>query len=96
MSAAELRARLAEIDAEITQQSQRMKDLCENRMSLQSQLDAVLVYPVLTLPLEITSEIFIYCLPDKIARVMLNEAPFVLLKICRQWREIALSTPKLW
>ncbi|KAJ7682262.1 hypothetical protein DFH06DRAFT_291001 [Mycena polygramma] len=96
MSAAELRVRLAELDAEITQQSQRMKDLRDNRVSLQSQLDAVLVYPVLTLPLEITSEIFIHCLPNKITRVMLNEAPFVLLKICRQWREIALSTPKLW
>ncbi|KAF7335371.1 F-box domain-containing protein [Mycena sanguinolenta] len=27
---------------------------------------------------------------------MLAHAPFVLLKICRRWREIALTTPRLW
>ncbi|KAJ6560378.1 hypothetical protein B0H19DRAFT_1376147 [Mycena capillaripes] len=96
MSAAELRARLAEIDAEMVQQYQRLKELHDSRVSVQSLLNAALVYPVLTLPVEITSEIFVRCLPIGNARVLLKEAPFLLLKICRQWREIALSTPRLW
>ncbi|KAJ7693817.1 hypothetical protein B0H17DRAFT_479932 [Mycena rosella] len=95
MSAAALRARLADIDGEITQQKRVLHDLKETRASVQSQLDRD-VYPVLTLPPEITSEIFIQCLPTGNAKVLLSQAPFLLLRICRQWREIALSTPGLW
>ncbi|KAF7352366.1 F-box domain-containing protein [Mycena venus] len=96
MSAAGLRARLTEIEGEITQQSQILEQLHERRAAVQSQLDSILIYPVLTLPVEITSEIFVHCLPLVNARITLAHAPFVLLKICRRWREIALSTPKLW
>ncbi|KAJ7118586.1 hypothetical protein C8R43DRAFT_96126 [Mycena crocata] len=88
MTAAELRARLTEIDAGIHRKMQE-------RVAVQSQLDAT-VYPVLTLPIEIVSEIFIHCIPPGDAKVLLAEAPWVLLKVCRAWREIALSTPRLW
>ncbi|KAJ7462144.1 hypothetical protein FB451DRAFT_958239, partial [Mycena latifolia] len=53
------------------------------------------------LPPEITSEIFIYCLPtSQMARerntVNPHEAPMLLSHVCRAWREIALGTPALW
>ncbi|KAF8214083.1 hypothetical protein K438DRAFT_996183 [Mycena galopus ATCC 62051] len=95
-SAAELRAHLAEIDEEIIQQGQVLRQLHASRLLVQSQLDSILVYPVLTLPVEITAEIFLHCLPDKNAKVSLIHAPFVLLKVCTRWRDIALSTPRLW
>ncbi|KAJ7103891.1 hypothetical protein C8R44DRAFT_988055 [Mycena epipterygia] len=58
-------------------------------------LDSI-VYPILTLPLEITSEIFLHCLPD--APVLPDEttAPMLLTRICQTWRNIALREPRLW
>ncbi|KAJ7493412.1 hypothetical protein B0H11DRAFT_2006298 [Mycena galericulata] len=52
----------------------------------------------LTLPPELTSEIFLHCLPDD-TKFILPEpasAPLLLCRICRQWRRIALATPGLW
>ncbi|KAJ7093775.1 hypothetical protein C8R44DRAFT_989883, partial [Mycena epipterygia] len=59
------------------------------------------VYPVLTLPPEITSEIFIRCLPSgpepgSQSPWHSSRAPWLLLEICKMWRAIALSTPALW
>ncbi|KAJ7641164.1 hypothetical protein FB45DRAFT_712335, partial [Roridomyces roridus] len=54
--------------------------------------------PVLTLPNEITSEIFVHFLPPyPVCPPMTGlDSPTSLTHICRQWREIALATPKLW
>ncbi|KAJ7459437.1 hypothetical protein B0H11DRAFT_171458 [Mycena galericulata] len=60
------------------------------------------MYPVLTLPVEITTEIFLRCLPDSISssgkkyRTPLDEPPNLLTRVCRDWRAIAISTPSLW
>ncbi|KAJ6570464.1 hypothetical protein DFH09DRAFT_831302, partial [Mycena vulgaris] len=61
------------------------------------------VYPVLTLPYEITSEVFIKSLPPSpiFTKDFKNgpnsfEAPLLLSQICREWRSIAISTPHLW
>ncbi|KAJ7167826.1 hypothetical protein C8R46DRAFT_1094259 [Mycena filopes] len=59
--------------------------------------------PVLALPPEITSEIFLHCLPPipelssypKDAPRS-SRAPLLLLRVCRAWRDIAMSTPHLW
>ncbi|KAJ7784149.1 hypothetical protein B0H16DRAFT_1491473 [Mycena metata] len=60
-------------------------------------------YPVLTLPHELTSEIFLRCLPpvpelssDAKNGPNASLAPLLLLRICRTWRNVALSTPHLW
>ncbi|KAJ7633160.1 hypothetical protein FB45DRAFT_726666, partial [Roridomyces roridus] len=52
--------------------------------------------PVLTLPTEITSEIFLQFLPPYPERPALagRLSPSFLLRICRTWRDVALST--LW
>ena len=56
------------------------------------------IYPVLTLPNEITSEIFICFLPDYPATPPLTglASPTTLTHVCRQWRAVALATPVLW
>ncbi|KAJ7167817.1 hypothetical protein C8R46DRAFT_1094246 [Mycena filopes] len=59
--------------------------------------------PALALPPEITSEIFLHCLPPvpelgsypKDAPRS-SRAPLLLLRVCRAWRDIAMSTPHLW
>ncbi|KAJ7712035.1 hypothetical protein B0H16DRAFT_1900280 [Mycena metata] len=63
-------------------------------------------FPVLTLPVEVTSQIFIHALPDPPnsdsdirycqMQPRLYDAPLVFLRICRAWRAIALGTPGLW
>ncbi|KAJ6485900.1 hypothetical protein C8R45DRAFT_998331 [Mycena sanguinolenta] len=52
----------------------------------------------LTLPPEIMSDIFLHCLPDEefIDPTWSGRAPFLLCHICRQWRRIAMNTPRLW
>ncbi|KAJ7087416.1 hypothetical protein C8R43DRAFT_1051151 [Mycena crocata] len=104
----DLRTRLAEVDALIFEQERRLKALEETRSLIQSQLDLV-VYPVLTLPAEITSQVFLHCLPPNSHDYPnLNEdddpklgpdpsyAPLLLLHVCRAWKAIAISTPRLW
>ncbi|KAJ6531174.1 hypothetical protein B0H19DRAFT_1190686 [Mycena capillaripes] len=50
-----------------------------------------------TVPPEILAEIFTQCLPDDdFTTPSLTTAPLVLCGICRQWRGLALSTPRLW
>ncbi|KAJ7134024.1 hypothetical protein C8R43DRAFT_1022215 [Mycena crocata] len=55
-------------------------------------------YPVLTLPNEITSEIFINFLPPYPVRppIIGPLSPSFLCRICRRWRDVALATPWLW
>ncbi|KAF8207870.1 hypothetical protein K438DRAFT_1814484 [Mycena galopus ATCC 62051] len=56
---------------------------------------------ILTLPNEITSEIFIHCLDPQFPSYATSttnpaHAPMLLLHVCRAWRSIALSVPGLW
>ncbi|KAJ7368724.1 hypothetical protein DFH08DRAFT_947629 [Mycena albidolilacea] len=57
-----------------------------------------ITYPILTLPFELTSEIFTHCLPAErfIDVVNPGEAPLLLTRVCQTWRQIAISTPALW
>ncbi|KAJ6554281.1 hypothetical protein B0H19DRAFT_144317 [Mycena capillaripes] len=54
--------------------------------------------PVLTLPSELVSEIFIHFLPTyPLCPPLIGiDSPTSLTHICRDWREIALATPQLW
>ncbi|KAK7055848.1 F-box domain-containing protein [Favolaschia claudopus] len=56
------------------------------------------VYPVLSLPNEIVSEIFIQFLPAYPNRPPLTglRSPTLLTHICSKWRHIALANPALW
>ncbi|KAJ6606253.1 hypothetical protein DFH09DRAFT_1119675 [Mycena vulgaris] len=62
-------------------------------MSLDSPVASI---NILDLPVEITAEIFIHCLPESDHTPLLSKAPLLLGRICTQWRDIALSTPGLW
>ncbi|KAG1813986.1 uncharacterized protein BJ212DRAFT_1482334 [Suillus subaureus] len=53
--------------------------------------------PIWRLPTEILSEIFLYCLPeDEYLVYAATQAPMLLTRICRRWREIAVDLPVLW
>ncbi|KAJ7149674.1 hypothetical protein C8R46DRAFT_1009101 [Mycena filopes] len=74
--------------------------LCQlnvRRNTLKAHLDAY-IYPVLTLPNEIVSEIFLHTVPSDLGDRVPDptHGPLLVAQICRKWRDIALSTPRLW
>jgi hypothetical protein len=94
------RVRIADIKAQILEggKSERsMKSLTEERNLLQDRLNAY-TYPVLTLPNEIVSEIFVHFLPiyPKCPPPIGPLSPYILCHICQKWRAIALTTHALW
>ncbi|PPQ70717.1 hypothetical protein CVT24_000834 [Panaeolus cyanescens] len=53
--------------------------------------------PIRQLPPDILGEIFYHCLSIHRNPIMhSSEAPLLLTRVCRSWRSIAYSTPKLW
>ncbi|KAJ7083487.1 hypothetical protein C8R44DRAFT_54529 [Mycena epipterygia] len=91
------RAGIANIDAEILRLQLSIEALRMERKTIKTRLDSY-TYPVLTLPNEIVSEIFIQFLPDyPLCPPMVGLlSPMCLTQICLKWREIALGTPALW
>ncbi|KAJ7267322.1 hypothetical protein C8J57DRAFT_1615974 [Mycena rebaudengoi] len=91
------RDRLAGVMDEIAALVGHLERLRAERDVIQAELDEI-VYPVLTLPPEVTSEIFCWCLPSTPDFPQPDPAapPLVLLAICRRWRSIALAIPQLW
>ncbi|KAJ7645140.1 hypothetical protein DFH06DRAFT_1301156 [Mycena polygramma] len=84
----DLRTQLSRLDMLIA-------SLTAERQRLQAQSDAI-VYPVLSLPTEITMEIFLRCLPSQPRLPCPSIVPLLLTQICHRWREIALDTQSLW
>ncbi|KAJ7500444.1 hypothetical protein B0H11DRAFT_782548 [Mycena galericulata] len=89
------RDRLEMLTSEIAVLSAHLKKLWAHREILQTHLDNI-SYPVLTLPTEITTEIFLRCLPKGAQESRRRIAPLLLGGICQDWRKIALGTPRLW
>ncbi|KAJ7484970.1 hypothetical protein B0H11DRAFT_2279258 [Mycena galericulata] len=94
MSVQELQARIKKISVDIERQKKLLKDLEQNKCLVQRQLNAARD-PVARLPLEISSEIFIQCLPP-FPEPGAHRLPMILLNVCNAWTDIALSTPALW
>ncbi|KAK7062103.1 hypothetical protein R3P38DRAFT_2833437 [Favolaschia claudopus] len=95
-----LRKLLADLDARIVQQRRILLELEQNRSNLLLELHNIATFDVLTLPVEITTEIFLWCHqisdPSVIPSDSNRSAPLVLAAVCRAWRAIALTTPELW
>ncbi|KAF7346683.1 F-box domain-containing protein [Mycena sanguinolenta] len=89
-----LRQRLSDVDAQISHHESILQELKQQRSAILSELNLV-TYPILTLPPEITAEIFKWCI-DTGMRLRLSVAPLLLTRICRDWRALAFSTPALW
>ncbi|KAJ6474423.1 hypothetical protein C8R47DRAFT_708876 [Mycena vitilis] len=91
------RVRVAELEAHIVELQRSLAVLQSEKVSAQERL-ASYKYPVLTVPNELISEIFIHFLPAYPVCPPLTgpRSPAVLTQICHRWREVALSTPSLW
>ncbi|KAJ7887369.1 hypothetical protein B0H13DRAFT_2043019, partial [Mycena leptocephala] len=91
------RARVADLAAQILRLKSSLSALRTEKTLAEKRIDAY-KYPVLTLPNEIPSEIFLHFLPNypNCPPLTGNFSPTLLTQICRIWREIALATPALW
>jgi hypothetical protein len=91
------RSLLADVNSRIADLERSLSELRNERVIVQGRLDAY-KYPVLTLPNEIVSEIFVHFIPvyPRPPRLTGTHSPTYLTRICRKWRDIALATPSLW
>ncbi|KAJ7058758.1 hypothetical protein C8F01DRAFT_281670 [Mycena amicta] len=98
-----LRARLVALDSEravihneIVQLRVHLAELAQTRAAVASQLQRI-TYPILTLPPELTTQIFAYY-AELMAQAYSSfvGGPFVLTQVCRVWRHIALAMPRMW
>ncbi|KAJ7141728.1 hypothetical protein C8R43DRAFT_1017077 [Mycena crocata] len=96
-SLAHTRSRIDDVNSQIADLKHAINQLKLERKILQNHLDSY-VYPVLALPNEIVSEIFLHTLDSSgtLAGGLGRNSPIFLSHVCRQWRDIALSTPALW
>lgn len=98
MASAVLRAQISELSLVISRQKQLLDDMQTRLRDLRTQLNSI-PYPVLTLPPEITSEIFFHCLLSEQEWSGVRDmdvVPPLLMCVCKHWRQIAVSTPALW
>ncbi|KAJ7456789.1 hypothetical protein B0H11DRAFT_1739136, partial [Mycena galericulata] len=90
----EIHKRIDKLSSEIARQREILSDLENQKSAAQGELNTILD-PMSRLPLEISSDIMLRCLPTT-TRADPLAAPMVFLNICRSWRNIALATPALW
>ncbi|KAJ7133362.1 hypothetical protein C8R44DRAFT_977540 [Mycena epipterygia] len=95
MSVPELCARLEDLVAAIQTQKAVLEDLERTKTDVLRQLNH-LRDPITRLPPEITSEIFLQCLPVPNEGSHPSTAALLLLNICSSWTDRALSTGALW
>ncbi|KAJ6523359.1 hypothetical protein B0H19DRAFT_652614 [Mycena capillaripes] len=94
MSIEGLQARIDQFSAEIAAQKAVLKELERSKSAVQRQLNAIRD-PVARLPLEISSAVFIQCLPET-PTPDTRAVQILLLNVCNTWTNIALFTPALW
>ncbi|KAJ7036587.1 hypothetical protein C8F04DRAFT_1257812 [Mycena alexandri] len=86
-------ARLRQLDKAIPELQATLERLIQERRALRRE---VMAYPILTLPNELTCEIFINCLsPGRVMPTPLAP-PLLLAQVCNQWRAITLALPEMW
>ncbi|KIK66066.1 hypothetical protein GYMLUDRAFT_38542 [Collybiopsis luxurians FD-317 M1] len=92
-----LKALLIDPQLELSQLEAEIDRLCSRKQIVEKYVSAhkALASPIRQLPAEVLANIFVQCLPEYAVRD-LNEAPLLLTRICRDWRIIALDTPRLW
>ncbi|KAF8198281.1 hypothetical protein K438DRAFT_1967023 [Mycena galopus ATCC 62051] len=92
---AQLRARIVELDKEIDLQEELLTKLERDRSLVKRQLNEV-ADPMIRLPLEISSEIFLRTLSPMVSLKKPSPEVLLLVSICSTWTAIALAISALW
>ncbi|KAK7048922.1 hypothetical protein R3P38DRAFT_1881799 [Favolaschia claudopus] len=93
----QLLQRIVDLSSNIEQHQDIIRTLQIRRSDARRALNA-LSDPVARLPVEVASDIFRLCVPDdqEYAQPDHRMAPLLLLRVCHQWRAIALARSALW
>ena len=84
--------RVAEIEEEIEK-----LEVLRAKLTVEIEEHRSLLSPIHHVPSDILQEIFTACLPAAHNPVLSrNEAPLLLTRVCKSWRNIMFSTPHLW
>ncbi|KAJ7698027.1 hypothetical protein B0H17DRAFT_340780 [Mycena rosella] len=93
------RREVAYLSNEISRMDKIIQDLAHKRDVLAEFINAhlAMVSPARRLPDDIVRDIFVACLPSQRNPLIISdESPLLLCQICRAWRQLALTTPRLW
>ncbi|KAJ7679265.1 hypothetical protein DFH06DRAFT_1166167 [Mycena polygramma] len=89
--------------AELAEEIKRLRSVISQLTEKRERLDnfirphLALISPARRLPADVVVEIFTACLPwNRNATMSSTQAPLLLCHVCRAWRNLALSTPRLW
>ncbi|KAJ7767218.1 hypothetical protein B0H16DRAFT_1366539 [Mycena metata] len=92
-------AEAAKITGEILRLQSLISELAKKRDDLHDFIDPLvaLISPARRLPDDVVAEIFTASVPlDRNAVIDGTKSPLLLCHICRAWRNLAISTPRLW
>ncbi|KAF7310166.1 F-box domain-containing protein [Mycena indigotica] len=93
------RQALNKLDDEVQRLERLLENVNQQRKELYTWLAAhdKLLSPMRRLPDDVVRVVFAHTLPTtRHAALSADEGPLLLTSICRHWRELALSTPRLW
>nr|GAT55180.1 predicted protein [Mycena chlorophos] len=94
-----IREKLAQADAEIVRLRELLGTAIEKRDALQMVVSAhdALVSPMRRIPDDVLGAIFLETLPERRNTALhATEGPLLLVQVCRYWRDLAYSLPRLW
>ncbi|KAF9006866.1 hypothetical protein BDZ89DRAFT_926968, partial [Hymenopellis radicata] len=97
------RSALEDLDSKIVQAQGLLENLLSARQQAQSRLEEtkLILHPMRSIPNELLVEIFGHCIlkeyddkaPDSLDP---RAAPWLLTRVSRRWRELAVNFPQLW
>ncbi|KAJ7253518.1 hypothetical protein C8J57DRAFT_1722408 [Mycena rebaudengoi] len=93
------RKEAAQLAEQIVHMQKILEDLARKCDDLTEFIDAhlALVSPARRLPDDVVREIFVASLPkNRNCAISTKESPLLLCTICQSWRNLALSTPRMW
>ncbi|KAJ7614740.1 hypothetical protein DFH06DRAFT_1368120 [Mycena polygramma] len=94
---------ISQLDDDILRATGTLANLIQRRQARGQEVRSLrgLISPIRRFPPEILSEIFVLCLrnyplTDSYTSVDPRQPPFLFGQICTSWRNISLTTPRLW
>ncbi|KAK7048914.1 hypothetical protein R3P38DRAFT_2872024 [Favolaschia claudopus] len=99
LSESQLLNHIEELSSAIEHQQDLLRNLERNRSNARRALNAICSPIIARLPIEILSVIFEFCperVQDEYVLTNILSAPLLLLRVCRLWRDIVLSSPCFW
>ncbi|KAJ3497263.1 hypothetical protein NLJ89_g10371 [Agrocybe chaxingu] len=94
-----LEAKKRELEKVVEDAQRNLTEHCKllQQKRAAAALSSAVGAPIRRLPTEMLCRIMRLCIPDyRFRRSTKSNAPFIFLRVCKYWREVALKEPTLW